>query len=116
MKALLSKKALALSILLAYLFSMYTSAAFSSESIIYGTALIALIICYSAYLASRPYVSWLDSFSIISLHVLSVVFGLATGLFINAAQTTSLIMYVASLSTIALISLVIAAIRLSKLK
>ncbi len=116
MKALLSKKALALSIALAYLFSTYTSAAFSSESIIYGTALIALIICYSAYLASRPYVSWLDSFSIISLHALSIVFGLATGLFINAAQTTSLTMYVASTSIIVLASIVITAVRLSKLK
>ncbi|MCS7128380.1 MAG: hypothetical protein RMI83_03800 [Desulfurococcaceae archaeon] len=116
MKALLSRKALALSILLAYLFSMYTSAAFSSESVIYGTALIVLIICYSTYLASRPYVSWVDSFSIISLHVLSIVFGLTTGLFINAAQTTSLIAYVASTSTIALTCIIIAAVRLSKLK
>ncbi len=116
MKALLSRKALALSMLLAYLSSMYTSAAFSIESIIYGTALIALVICYSNYLASRPYVSWLDSFSIISLHVLSIVFGLATGLFINAVQTTSLIAYVASTSVIALVSIVIAAVRLSRLK
>ncbi|MEM2252980.1 MAG: hypothetical protein QXS06_00500 [Desulfurococcaceae archaeon] len=112
----MSKKALALSILLAYLLSMHTSATFSSESIIYGTAFIALIICYSTYLASRPYVSWLDSFSIVSLHVLSIVFGLITGFFINAAQTASLIAYVASTSIIALISIVIAAVRLSKLK